>query len=62
MNQRSRSASRGIGELIERSSLGSPEARAVRQTVRPELAAQLVAGAAARAARLAAKPRRPRRR
>lgn len=43
-----------VSELIERSSLGSPEARAVRQTVPPTVAARLVARSAARGARLRA--------
>lgn len=37
-----------ISELIEASSLGSPQARAVRFTVKPAVAASLVARSAAR--------------
>lgn len=43
---------RSVNELIERSSLGSPQARAVRHTVSRETAAKLVARSAARGARL----------
>ena len=43
-----RHSSAPIGELIEASSLGSPRARAVRFTVKPAVAASLVARSAAR--------------
>jgi hypothetical protein len=62
MSTTARKSNREINELIERSSLGTPEAKALRHTVKSEVAAQLVAGAAARASRLATRPRKSRRR
>lgn len=51
---------RTVSELIERSSLGSPQARAVRQTVPSEVAAQLVARAAQRSTRRPARTKKRR--
>lgn len=49
---------RSLSELIERSSLGSPRARALRQVVAPEVAAKLVARSTARGPKLNSRSRR----
>ncbi|SOC50985.1 hypothetical protein SAMN05660748_3708 [Blastococcus aggregatus] len=59
--RQSPSPKRSLNELIERSSLGSPQARAVRQTIPSEVAAKLVARSATRGARLGSSTKKTRR-
>ena len=59
--RQSPSPKRSLNELIERSSLGSPQARAVRQTISSEVAAKLVARSTTRSTRLGSSTKNTRR-